>query len=68
MKYRLIKRKDGQYQYEYGIKDTYYDVILWHRIDYMTFKTEEIARGSIQAIINFARAAEVEKVLEEIEI
>lgn len=69
MKYRLIQRKDGQYQYEYAPmirpKD---EPIIWYRIDYMTFKTEEIARGSIQAIINFARAAEVEKVIEEIEI
>ncbi len=68
MKYRLIQRKDGKYQYEYGIKDTYCEAILWHRVEYMTFATEEIARGSIQAVINFARGAEVEKVIEEIEI
>lgn len=69
MKYRLIRRKDGKYQYEYAPlikpKD---EPIVWYRIDYMTFATEEVARGSIQAIINFARAAEVEKVIDEIEI
>lgn len=68
MKYRLIRRRDGKYQYEYGIKDTYSEATLWHRVEYMTFKTEEIARGSMQEIINFARAAEVEKVIDEIEI
>jgi hypothetical protein len=68
MKYRLIQRVDGKYQYEYAFKDTYSDLILWHRIEYMTFATEEIARSSIQAVINFARAADVAKVIEEIEI
>lgn len=69
MKYRLIQREDGQYQYEYARmirpKD---EPIIWYRIECMTFKTEEIARGSIQAIINFARRAEVAKVIDEIEI
>lgn len=68
MKYRLIQRKDGKYQYEYRVKDIYSEFTLWHRIEYMTFATEETARASIQAIINFARAAEVEKIIEEIEI
>ncbi len=68
MKYRLIQRNDGKYQYEYGLKDIYCDAIKWHRIEYMTFATEEIARGSIQAIINFAKAADVAKVIEEIEL
>jgi hypothetical protein len=69
MKYRLIKRRDGKYQYEYAplIRPSN-EPIVWYRIEYMTFGTEEIARGSIQEIINFARAAEVEKVIDEIEI
>ncbi len=68
MKYRLIKRNDGKYQYEWGMKDTYYDLILWHRIDYMIFNDEETARQKLHEVISFAKSADVSKIIEEIEI
>lgn len=69
MKYRLIQRNDGKYQYEYAFLTHPHDGSdIWDRVEYMTFDNEQTARASIQAIINFARAAEVLRVVEEIEL
>lgn len=68
MKYRLVRRNDGKYQYEQGMKDTYSDLILWYRIDYMIFNDEETARKKLHEIISFVHKADTAKVIEEIEI
>jgi hypothetical protein len=68
MKYRLIQRNDGKYQYEYGLKDTYCDAILWHRIDYLIFNDEQTARQKLGEIANFTKKADIAKVIEEIEL
>jgi hypothetical protein len=68
MKYRLIQRNDGKYQYEYGMKDTYSDLILWYRIDYMIFNDEETARLRFNEIISFVHRADIAKIIDEIEI
>lgn len=68
MKYRLIQRKDGKYQYEQGIKDTYSDLTLWYRIDYMIFDDEETARGKFFEIITFTKRSEIHKIIDEIEV
>ncbi len=67
MKYRLIQRNDGKYQYEQGIKDTYSSLLLWHRIDYLTFNDEETARKHFHETISFAHKADIARVIEEIE-
>jgi hypothetical protein len=69
MKYRLIQRRDGKYQYEYApLLKSHDEPVIWYRVEYMTFGTEERARQCIQEIINFARSAEVARVIEEIEV
>lgn len=68
MKYRLIQRNDGKYQYEYGLKDTFSDLMLWYRIDYLIFNDEETARQKFGEIAYFVKKAETAKIIDEIEI
>jgi len=68
MKYRLIQRNDRKYQYEWGMKDAFSDLILWYRIDYMIFNDEETARQKFHEVIEFIKKADTAKIIDEIEI
>lgn len=68
MRYRLIQRNDGKYQYEQGFVNNYSGLILWERINYLIFNDEETARQKFHEVISFANRAETAKVIDEIEI
>ena len=69
MKYRLIQRNDGKFQYEWAPSISPKDEpIMWHRIEYMVFYHEEAAREKFQEVISFTHKAAVAKVIDEIEI
>lgn len=68
MKYRLIQRNDGKYQYEWAEKDIFSDLTLWHRIDYLIFNDEETARQRLHEIVSFRTKADILKIIDEIEI
>lgn len=62
MKFRIIERNDNNFEYEAW---NGYD---WQRVGFLLFKTEESVRQSLLQIIKFANAADVKRVVEEIEL
>lgn len=69
MKYRLIQRNDGKYQYEWAPSLSPKDEpIRWHRINYMIFNDEETARQKLHEILRFKTQADTAKIIDEIEI
>lgn len=74
MKYRLVERNDGKFQYEHGVEDHYSvdrsgkKLILWDRCHHLVFDNEQIARKHFSEIMAFIHAIDTKKVVEEIEV
>ncbi len=69
MKYRIIQRNDGLFQYEHSFADhRTYGEKKWFRLNHVSFKSEAEARSRLNEIIEFSQAANIKRVVEEIEI
>jgi hypothetical protein len=68
MKIRIIERNDGKFEYEYGYTFEYSSSVIWNKLNYLFFNSEEEARNHVLKVIEFMKAHETKRVVAEIDI